>query len=46
MGSDAVNVQQTGYTSHPELLLSDHKPISATFDIEVGRRESLWGSWG
>ncbi|KZV85961.1 DNase I-like protein [Exidia glandulosa HHB12029] len=34
MCSDSANVKQTGYSSHPELLLSDHKPISATFEIE------------
>ncbi|KIM24328.1 hypothetical protein M408DRAFT_234635 [Serendipita vermifera MAFF 305830] len=35
MSSPASFVQQTVYSSHPEILLSDHKPVSADFIIET-----------
>ncbi|EJD47455.1 DNase I-like protein [Auricularia subglabra TFB-10046 SS5] len=33
--SDAVKVTQLTYAAHPELLLSDHKPVSASFEVET-----------
>ena len=29
------NVQQNAYRSHPHMKLSDHKPVTATFDLGV-----------
>jgi hypothetical protein len=33
-----VEVKQTRYDSHPALRISDHKPVSAMFEIQVSRR--------
>ncbi|KAI9060023.1 DNase I-like protein [Trametes sanguinea] len=35
MTSAAVSVKQTSYTSHPLITMSDHKPVSAGFDVKV-----------
>ena len=35
MASRDVTVAQVAYRSHPEIAMSDHKPVSADFDISV-----------
>ena len=32
----AFDVQLIDYISHPKMLISDHKPVSALFDVKVG----------
>ena len=32
-GDNSIKVLK--YMSHPEMIISDHKPVSATFDLEV-----------
>ncbi|KAG8828271.1 hypothetical protein FRC19_008387 [Serendipita sp. 401] len=31
----ATSVRQVSYTSHPEICLSDHKPVSADYEVET-----------
>ena len=35
MASGAVAVKQTSYASHPTITMSDHRPVSADFELEV-----------
>ncbi|KAH9848135.1 DNase I-like protein [Lenzites betulinus] len=35
MASSAVAVKQTSYNSHPTITMSDHRPVSAEFELEV-----------
>ncbi|EPT03267.1 hypothetical protein FOMPIDRAFT_1028919 [Fomitopsis schrenkii] len=35
MHSAMLDVEQSSYTSHPAISMSDHKPVSANFDIQV-----------
>lgn len=35
MPSAAVRVKQTSYASHKEVTMSDHRPISAVFELAV-----------
>jgi phosphatidylinositol-bisphosphatase len=30
-----IPVQQTSYAGHPEITMSDHRPVSAVFNVEV-----------
>ncbi|CDO76134.1 hypothetical protein BN946_scf184332.g4 [Trametes cinnabarina] len=34
MTSSTVSVKQTSYASHPTITMSDHRPVSAGFDVE------------
>ena len=38
MNSGMVDVDQVSYTSHPDISTSDHKPVSANFDVRVRYR--------
>lgn len=33
--SPSIDIQQTTYTSHPEITMSDHRPVSANFRIGI-----------
>ena len=35
MNSSAVQVEQQTYTCHKEITMSDHRPVSATFELHV-----------
>ncbi|KAJ3554943.1 hypothetical protein NM688_g2841 [Phlebia brevispora] len=35
MSTPASSALQTAYTSHPEISMSDHKPVSADFEIRI-----------
>ncbi|PIL28841.1 hypothetical protein GSI_08887 [Ganoderma sinense ZZ0214-1] len=35
MASDRVSLEQRSYTSHPTITMSDHRPVSADFELEV-----------
>ncbi|ETW77518.1 hypothetical protein HETIRDRAFT_105366 [Heterobasidion irregulare TC 32-1] len=35
MSSSFTTVEQTSYTSHPQITMSDHKPVSADFEVEM-----------
>lgn len=35
MAPPDVRLAQVAYRSHPEIAMSDHKPVSADFDISV-----------
>ena len=35
MTSDAVTVKQTAYACHSTITMSDHRPVSAEFELEV-----------
>jgi phosphatidylinositol-bisphosphatase len=35
MGSLSSGVQQSLYKSHPEITQSDHRPVSASFKVDV-----------
>ncbi|KAH9925009.1 DNase I-like protein [Epithele typhae] len=35
MSSPAVRMKQTSYESHPTITFSDHRPVSAEFELEV-----------
>ena len=35
MASRAVTVKQRSYTNHATITMSDHRPVSAEFELEV-----------
>ncbi|KAI0672159.1 DNase I-like protein [Trametes maxima] len=35
MASSGVTAKQTTYTSHPTITMSDHRPVSADFEVEI-----------
>lgn len=35
MVSDRVTLEQHSYASHPTITMSDHRPVSAEFEVEV-----------
>jgi hypothetical protein len=35
MTAPFVEVQQLSYTSHPQITMSDHRPVSADFTVDV-----------
>ncbi|KAF8975889.1 hypothetical protein BDQ17DRAFT_236495 [Cyathus striatus] len=35
MPSAACQVHQRTYTSHPQITMSDHRPVAADFDVDV-----------
>ncbi len=35
MASERVALRQESYTSHPTITMSDHRPVSAEFALEV-----------
>ncbi|KZT64220.1 DNase I-like protein [Daedalea quercina L-15889] len=35
MNSAMVDIEQISYTSHPDISMSDHRPVSAEFDVRV-----------
>ncbi|KAI0819892.1 DNase I-like protein [Trametes gibbosa] len=35
MASSAVTVKQISYSSHPTITMSDHRPVSAEFEVEI-----------
>ncbi|OBZ76964.1 Inositol polyphosphate 5-phosphatase OCRL-1 [Grifola frondosa] len=35
MVADSVSVKQLEYTSHSEITMSDHRPVSAEFDVKI-----------
>ncbi|EGO27035.1 hypothetical protein SERLADRAFT_491666 [Serpula lacrymans var. lacrymans S7.9] len=35
MSNPLIQVKQLSYVSHPEITLSDHRPVSGEFDIQI-----------
>ena len=35
MSSPVANVRQLSYSMHPEITMSDHRPVSAVFKVDV-----------
>ena len=35
MASERMTLNQLSYTSHPTITMSDHRPVSAEFELEV-----------
>lgn len=35
LASPSVDIKQKTYTSHPEISMSDHRPVSANFNIST-----------
>ena len=40
MGGPACTVHQLSYTCHPEIIMSDHRPVSADFIVDVSLAET------
>ncbi|KIM82825.1 hypothetical protein PILCRDRAFT_457561 [Piloderma croceum F 1598] len=36
LSAPSIGIQQLSYTSHPEITMSDHRPVSAEFSLQLG----------
>ena len=43
MRGATCQVHQLSYTSHPQIIMSDHRPVSADFTVDVSLEETYLG---